>query len=160
MVTLRISDCDPPGLLSVELRQVLNVFGELGPRLHWAILDLEAISSPKAEWDQVKFETQISQSGGVSVSWKKLMRIASALDVVHNIILVGCERAESIPRFEPGQLDVLRDCDASICLVDSSFWEVSCRLDEVISRMQLKFKQVQIVNHPNDTTGPSGAGGD
>ena len=133
------------GVLTLELYHLLTLIGNKAANLVWSILDLEAVADPeKFKTDLLELERVARESpNGLTLRWDELVVLAQALKDVWNILLAAAKIAESIPRLEYLAEDV-GPCEIVIECLDSDFWRVYARDDEIIRRLEQSFRDVTV----------------
>lgn len=138
-------------VVSVKLSDILNII-PYEDSLNWAILfsDLILVSDISLEEGKsiIAKETQINKSpNGVSFSWEELQTLSKKIHQEIDLIIVGCRNKEFLHKYQNDQ-EMYESCDIVIQMIDSSYWEVFSKDDNLIARLAQKFKEVEFLE-PN-----------
>lgn len=140
--TIEIHDKDRGGFLSPGLLDILTFLKGWGESLSWSILDIEATA--KGEIDLNLLIRKIENSPtGLHLNWDELTDLGRKLNQVINLILVGCGDRNMIPQIIPGEID-FSNCDIVIEAVDSTFWRITAKNQDVIIHFWTAFKDVRL----------------
>ena len=131
-------------IVCVELPDILKEIHN-GSSLHWSILYLCA-SGHLGEGKSIpEFEKQIYDSEkGFFIKWEDLNSLSNKFYEVIDIIIIGCTSKELLLRYENDQ-EMYETCDLVIEMVDSSYWEVFSKDEELINRLASKFKEIEFL---------------
>lgn len=142
---IEIKDHDANGILTVDLKSILQPLSPEADELTWSILDLEATGELVNGKNMLDLEQEIRSSpNGLIISWNDLLALANSLDQVINATIVACKDPTAIPGL--GLLEYLCEtCEIVLQAIDSSLWCVYARDDAVIDRFATAFHDVQIV---------------
>jgi hypothetical protein len=128
-------------LVSVELPDILEKIPE-GNLFSWSILYLEATGHLGEDKSIPVFEEQILKSEkGFYITWDDLKLLASKLWDVMDLVLIGCKDKNLLHRYENDQ-EMYETCDVVIEMFDSSYWEIFSKDDQLLLRLEKKFREV------------------
>jgi hypothetical protein len=124
---------DDKEVLSVELKNVLECVVN-GNQCEWSILWLEAIGNIGKSIPE--FEKEISNSEkGVLVTWESLLELSGKFDQVIELLLIGDKSISKLKRYS-GNEEMYSNCEYVIELIDSSYWLVHSKNEEVLTQMK------------------------
>lgn len=146
MPKIEIKDKAASGLLAIGLTDILNIIGDEGNGLYWAILDLEARGDlASLGTSMLDLEQKIAVAPqGLIVNWDKLNAFAHAFDEVINGIFLGVKKTSYVPKLEP-HVDLYSQSEFVIEAIDSSLWSVFSKDEKVIQQLQAKFHDIKLI---------------
>jgi hypothetical protein len=135
--------------------QFLRILAQVGPRapdLVWTFLQLNGYSG---ELDSEAIEQEIySARQGLILSWDALPGFISRFRQFVWVVLVGCVDRSVIPMADKDDLDVVpkppelyRDAEIVIEQLDSSWWRVYAKDDDLLGRIRHEFRDVRPAKH-------------
>ena len=137
---LRILDSEDM-VVSIDLPQMLRLVDE-GNLLHWAILYVEATGHLGEGLSILDFENSVNESfSGLRISWQRLGQLSHRFNQVIDITIIGCRDPNILRRYETDQ-EMYEACDTVIRMIDSSYWEIHSKDQNLIERCKARFKQV------------------
>ena len=139
---IRISDGDE--VLEPTLSDILEVITD-GHLFHWSILHLYA-SGDLGEGKSIpEFEKQIFDSEkGFFIDWNDLNRLSRKFYQIIDITLIGCRDKNLLCRYS-NDIEMYKTCDIVIELIDSGYWEVFSKDQELINRLASKCKEIEFL---------------
>ncbi len=146
---MQIKDSDLGGVLTVELKHILDLLMPEGRQLSWAILDIEATGDLGEGEKILDFEKEIQQSPiGFPLSWDKLVSLSHAFFEIINTVIVGYKDPNYHPKLLPGHPveELYKSCEIVIEMIDSSLWSIYAREEKIIQKLQLAFRDVELLN--------------
>lgn len=99
------------------------------------------IINPSQNLKNKFFESQ----NGVLVSWKELYDIATKLEQIIDITIIGCNDLKLVQRYDTEE-EMYKSCDIVIEMVDGSCWEVFSKDENLINGLAAKFKSTQFLD--------------
>jgi hypothetical protein len=123
MRTITISDKTTTGVLSFDLRDLLQLIGELTTHLQWVVMDHVECTGPRAN------DLEGLGASGGRVGMRELMIIAMGIEQVIEGEFHGYEAEQSSPTI------LLR-------AVDSSSWDIASTNDELLELFRKRFTEV------------------
>lgn len=131
--------------ISVELPDILEEV-ENETTFYWSILDLDAVGHLGKELPFSYFQWQVSNSDrGYFFNWRDLNLLACKFDDITDIELIAFKEKNSLRRFENDQ-EMYEQCDISIVMFDSSYWEVFSKDEDLIKRLAKKFREIEFID--------------
>jgi hypothetical protein len=144
MPALRLEDSDDRGFLTVGLKDLLNVVRGEGPDLVWVLQYLQVSGDLGNGWTVQKFEKATRQAPfGLRLTWAELVHFAQRLTQVQDGIVIGLAHNSAPPAINGNPTD--GDAWVIFEAVDSSYWEVRSRDEEVLNRIRSSFRKVSVV---------------
>lgn len=141
---IRIEDCKENGVISVQLTDILEEIYD-GDLFYWSILYLYSVGHLGEGKSLPEFEKQIFDSeNGFFISWMELNALAKKFYQVYDITLIACSNKEFLKRYT-NDLEMYETCDICIEMVDSSYWEVFSKNENLIARLAAKFKNIKFL---------------
>jgi hypothetical protein len=143
---IEIKDQAPPGYLSIELSDILNILVPEGAGLTWAILDLEATVKPETGRNVLALEQQIQEStSGIILTWDDLVSLSREFLQVINTIIVGCRDAADIAPLQ-SVTDLYSSSEIVVEMIDSSAWRIYARDAATMRKLRGSFRNVEDIN--------------
>lgn len=140
---IRIED-SKNGLGCIDLIEILKEIKNKNI-LYWSILFMDAMGNLGDEKSIPEFENQIRESEkGIFLSWNELYDMATKLEQIIDITIIGCNDIESIRRYDVEQ-EMYESCDIVIEMIDSGCWEVFSKDESLINRLVAKFKDTKLL---------------
>jgi len=140
---IRISDV-VERVVCVTLPEILEEIHQ-GPLFHWSILYLEAMGHLGEDRSMPVFENQIYNSErGLFILWDDLNLLSKEFYQIIDITIIGCKDKCALRRYKNDQ-EMYDSCDFVIEMIDSSYWEIFSKNEELIKRLAVKFKKVEII---------------
>lgn len=140
---IRILDKDN-GVLNVQLYDILKEISN-GSLFAWSILCLEASGNLGSDKSILEFEKGINESErGLFITWEELNMLSKKFHQIINMVLLGCKDKNFLRRYEHDR-EMCETCDIVIDMMDSSYWEVFSKDEQLINRLALKFKDIQFL---------------
>jgi hypothetical protein len=141
-MAIEIRDVNNEGFLTFDLFDLLEQLRPEAEILNWHILDLEATGNLGPEINMLDFESSIAQSrDGVRFTWEQLVDLSRKLFQIMNLVLVGQKNSHMEISLMIDKKKLYESSEIVIEAIDSSLWLVYAKKDEIIHRLQLKFKQ-------------------
>lgn len=132
------------GIGCVDLTEILKQIKD-GNSLFWSILFLDVIGNLGEGRSNPFFSDQINKSKeGFRISWEDLNSLASKCEQVIDILVVGCKDKLLLQRYEDDQ-EMYEKCDIVIEMIDSTFWQVFSKDQQLISRLATRFKKTEFL---------------
>lgn len=130
-------------LFLTGLSKVMKCIND-GDEFFWSIMYFEGVGDlSEYGMNVVELETAARESStGVEVDWETLAAMASKLQEIIDIILIGCRQREQIRRFDD-DLEMYRSCEYVIELFDSSYVLVHSFDECFIDCLATSFAQVE-----------------
>lgn len=139
---IRISDGD--NVLLVTLPDILREINN-GNLLNWSILYLYGMGNLKDGGSIEHLENNINKSkNGFFIRWNELNALANNFDQVYDIIIIASRDEELLHRYEIDQ-EMYETCDIVIEMIDSGYWEVFSKDEDLIKRLGRKFKDIKFL---------------
>ena len=140
---LRISD-EKNEIISFKLPDILKEIKN-GNDFHWAILDFDGSGALGEDKPIPGFKRQILDSeNGYFISWDELFSLSFKFWEIVDITLIGCKN-QKLLKFYEDEIEMYETCDIVIEMIDSSFWQVFSKDEELINRLAKKFKEVEFL---------------
>jgi hypothetical protein len=140
---IRISDGE--GYVTVELIDILQQVKN-GDQFYWSILFIDAVSYLKDSSDMFAFQEEVNElERGFFINWKDLNAFSKKCGQVIDIMILGTKDKNLILRYEDEQ-DAYEACDIVIQMIDSSYWQVFSKDEDLICRLGSKFKKIEYIN--------------
>jgi hypothetical protein len=127
--------------------ELTDIFHEIldGDALNWSILYFYGTGHLKNGTSIPAFEEETNRSEkGLLINWKDLNLLAINLWDIFDSLIIGCRKQEMISRYTNDQ-EMYESCDIVIEMVDSSYWEVFSKDEDLINRLAAKFKEVKLL---------------
>jgi hypothetical protein len=126
------------GILSVDLKDILQCIND-GSKYHWSILWLEAIGKLE-DVNVLSFEAEVKRAeSGLVINWDDLLKISTRFNQIIEIILIGDLDPSKLRRY--GNDDQMHEaCDFTIELIDSSYWIINSKNEELLSPVKRNIK--------------------
>lgn len=132
-------------VVSVELQDILKEISD-GELLNWAVLYLEATGHLDDGRSIRAFEEQIINSeNGFFINWNELNKVSKKINQIIDITLLGCKNKNDLRRYENSQA-MYENCDIVIEMIDSSYWEIFSKNEQLIAKLASKFINVNLLN--------------
>ncbi len=143
---IRIQDLKENGVVSVGLLDILEEVHH-GSSFYWSILYLEA-TGPLGEGRSIAaFEKQIYDSeNGLFITWEDLKLLCMKFYQIIDISLIGCKNINLLRRYENDQ-EIHETCDIVIEMIDSTYWEIFSKDEQLINRLASKFKKIELLEY-------------
>ena len=139
---IRILDKDKH-VVSVRLVDIL-VFIELGGLFYWMITFSDVMPSRGNEDFIMEMEKQITPLRGCPINWKDLKLLSDKIYQEIDLTIVGCKNKRFLYKYSTDQ-EMHEMCDISIEMIDSSYWQVFSKDEDLINRLTSKFKEVKFL---------------
>ncbi len=131
-------------VVAVELPDILEEISN-GNQLEWSILYLQTTGDLGKGKSVPEFEQQIIDSEkGLFITWKELDDLSQKFWDLMDISLIGCKDKNLLRRYENDQ-EMYETCDIVIEMIDSGYWEVFSKDENLINRLASKFKDVEFL---------------
>ena len=141
---IRIGDLNESGIISAKLSDILEEIPN-GNLFHWSILFLDSMGNLGEGKSIPEFEKQIFDSEkGFFIDWNDLNILSKKFDEIVDITLMGCRDRNLLYRYS-NDTEMYRACDIVIKMVDSSYWEVFSKDEELINRLASKCKEIEFL---------------
>ena len=113
---------------------------------YWSILFLDGMGNLGDNISIPEFEKQIFESqNGVLISWDELYDIATKLEQIIDITIIGCNDLKLVRRYDTEE-EMYETCDIVIEMVDGDCWEVFSKDENLINELAGKFKNTQFLD--------------
>ncbi len=140
---IRIWD-EEDGAVSVKLSDILEEIKN-GDSFNWSILFLDAMGDLGKDRSIPEFQNQIIKSEkGFLIKWEELNLLSLRFEQIFQIIIIACSDKSLLLRYEEDQ-ERYENCDISIELIDSYFWEVFSKDLDLINRLAKKFFKTEFL---------------
>ena len=140
---IRISD-ERNEILTVKLSDILEEISN-GNNFHWSILDLEASGDLGEDKSMLDFQQNIFKlENGYLINWDELVSLSFKFWQIVDITLIGCKDSSLLEYYET-DINMYETCDIVIELIDSGYWEVFSKDEELIKRLAKKFKEIEFL---------------
>jgi hypothetical protein len=134
-------------MVSVELSNILKEINN-GDQFKWSILYLQTTGNLGKGRSVPVFEKEIIDAkNGLFITWKDLNELSQRFWDLMNITLIGCKYLDLLRRYENDQ-EMYETCDIAIEMVDSNYWEVFSKDQNLICNLHAKFKDTKLLE-PN-----------
>lgn len=141
---IRILD-NNDGFVSVKLQDILEEIDH-GELFHWSILYFYGMGHLKDGKSIQDFEEEaIESEKGILMKWEELNSFANTIDQLFGIFIIGCKDLQRIARYKNEKEKRYEICDIVIEMIDSAFWEVFSKDEDLINRLAAKFKDVELL---------------
>ena len=131
-------------IVNVELSDIFEEIYD-GDLLNWSILHLYTTGHLGEGRSIPEFEGQIAAAeNGVFITWIDLNILSNKLWDIMDITLIGCKEKNLLRRF-PTDQEMYEKCDIVIEKIDSSYWEVFSKDQDLIKRLAAKFKEIKFL---------------
>lgn len=128
-------------IVSVELPDILEEIPH-GNLFHWSILCLEAMGHLGEGKSMPVFEKQIDCSErGQFISWSELNMLSKKFYQIIDVTIIGCKDKNLLHRYESDK-EMYETCDIVIEMIDSSYWKLFSKDEQLINRLASKFKEI------------------
>lgn len=140
---IEVKDTDAQDGAVIDLAKILDLLTPNEHRLFWTILDLEATGELGDGRNMLDLEEEIEQSpSGLHVSWDELVSLAHTFLQVINAVIVGYNRADSVPTLE-SRSNLYRSNEIVLEMIDSTVWRISAKDDGLIQKLQTALREVE-----------------
>lgn len=131
-------------IVCVELTDILKEIPN-GESFHWSILHFYATGQLE-EWKSILvFTKEINESEkGLYITWNELSLLANRSLEIIDILIMGSTDENLLRRYEKDQ-EMYETCDIVIEMVDSGYWEVFSKDEQLITRLASKFKEIKFL---------------
>jgi hypothetical protein len=149
MPTLEISDQDN-GYLAFDLGDILEVIEQFALQLCWYVVEFEPVGLAATEDGEGSPPTwvtelwQTSETGAVQcLSWARLKELATHVTQTMDALFVATDQgtAAPTPSLDPND----EQFKLVIQAVDTSFWAVTSRDDNVLNSLKERFHDVRLL---------------
>ncbi|MEL7196444.1 MAG: hypothetical protein AAFY76_04310 [Cyanobacteria bacterium J06649_11] len=125
---------DKSEVLSISLEVLLKTIPSSVYRdLNWALLWFEAMVSNKFVYDLLPFENEIkNSSNGKLFSFEELLELSQEIKQGIEILIIADPDQNNLRKYESDE-EMQKICFLTAELVDSSYWEISTRSEQLIS---------------------------
>lgn len=138
---IKISD-KLDGAVGVKLQDILEEIPN-GNQLHWAILYLYSMGDLSDGKSILDLEEEINKSQqSYILTWEGLNELTAKFDQVFGIQVMGCKDMKLLVRSDDAE-EMYQNSEIFIELIDSAFWEVYSKNEDLIERLTVKFKKVK-----------------
>jgi hypothetical protein len=132
--------------LSISFSNVLSKIRN-GQEYKWKILYLEATT--ETDLDIIDLEEKIRESElGYLISWEDLVMLSNQIYQTIEVLLIGDMHLHNLKRYV-SENEMYLNCNFCFELVDSSYWEISCK--DVAILNEIKDLELDSLPVPNDT---------
>jgi hypothetical protein len=148
---LRIHDTADHGPLSFDLADLLEIISTEGPSMRWCILYLDEVvwkqDYPLMALEELYAKVDDSPNG-LSMSWDELVEISHAIVQTIDGTYIAYREGQVVPEY-PGDRfeDLYAASEVVFQAVDSTYWEVYARNDEVLNRYKSAYKAIDVIWH-------------
>lgn len=129
MVTIPIS--------TVNLITILEFLG--CEKMYWSVLHLWATSKQESSLDIFDLEEKTKGEFGYQLDLDSLLFIANQLEQVNECTIVCVKTKESLPNRSLPLNELREICHVAIEAVDSSYWEICLKDEELARRLVERF---------------------
>ena len=130
--------------MSPTLSDILDEITD-GSSFYWTILFLDGTPNPGHGIFLTDYENKINNSeNGLLVKWEELTTLPIKFFQMFETTILGCRNAKLLRRYSKEE-EMYRTCDIVIDLIDCAFWEVYSKDQNLINRLEEKFKDVEML---------------
>jgi len=141
---IRIKDLKENKVVAVKFPDILEEIPN-GNSLYWSILYLDAMGRLGEGKSIPVFEKQINDSeNGFFITWADLNLLSKKFHQIIDITLIGCKDEKLLGRYETDE-ELHQTCDIVIEMIDSSYWEVFSKDEDLIARLKAKFRDTELL---------------
>lgn len=131
-------------IVNAELPDILKQIPN-GDTFFWSILYLDSTGNLGDGKSIPIFQKQIFDSErGIFITWKELNDLSHKFWDLMDITLIGSKDINFLRRYKNDR-DMYETCDIVIEMIDSSFWEVFSKDEQLINRLASKFKEIEFL---------------
>lgn len=150
----RIEICDTlEKRFLIDLPNVLKVIPN-GENYHWGVLpffDPMGVHQKNASKISSKIRSQISENGFALVTWEEILVLAQGVCQFFDLVLIGCKDLKNLKPYQDDD-EMVEKCDIVIMMFDTSWWEVSCKEDQLMQKFMDSFQKVRTIYWGEDPT--------
>ncbi|MGE5196633.1 MAG: hypothetical protein ACM3JI_04825 [Anaerolineae bacterium] len=131
-------------IVTVELSDILEEINN-GDQFEWSLFYLQATGDLGKGKSIPEFEQQIIGSEkGFFITWKELNNLSQKFWDLMDITVIGCKDKNLLRRYKNDQ-EMYKTCDIVIEMIDSGYWEVFSKDEQLINRLAEKFKEIKFL---------------
>lgn len=129
-------------ILSVELKDILMCIDD-GNQTRWGLLWLEAYAKLDDDQSIVDFEDRVNKSKQATIlTWEELLKLSTQIIQTVEILFIGDVKESNIKKYDSDDLMYI-NCDYTIELLNSSYWEIRSNNTAFISNLYDKLPVVE-----------------
>ena len=130
--------------MSPQLSDILQEISN-GASLYWSILYLDTTGDLGEGKSIPVFQDQIYASEkGIFISWKELNALSQKFWDLMDITLIAVKDISFLHRYNDDK-EMFENCDIVIKMIDSSYWIVFSKDEQLIIRLTSKFKEIEVL---------------
>ena len=123
---------------SVKLEDILDKVS-YGEDLCWCILWFDGVGVPQEAEFINDFQNQMNElENGLLLSWEELKSLASKIDKIVDITILGA-KSEQLLHFYENSQQMYECCNITIEMIDSTYWEVFSIDEPIIDALAKTF---------------------
>ncbi len=140
---IRISD-ERNEILTVKLSDILEEISN-GNDFHWAIIELYAtFLLPGIPFTEEE-EKQIDKSeNGLPISWERLKAFSKTISQEIDLTVIASKNTKLLYTYYD-DIKMYESCDIVIEMIDSGYWEIFSKDEELINRLAKKFNKIKFL---------------
>ena len=132
-------------IIVLELTDILDEINNFN-EFCWCVLYSDI--TPKTE--SVKFVMGIQEEtdksrDGIIIPWKRLRDFSNGIFQSIDLGIIACKDKALLHRYEDDQ-EMYETCDIVIEMIDSGYWEVFSKDEQLINRLAEKFKNTEFLD--------------
>lgn len=117
-----------------------------GDSFYWSILFLDGTPNPGQGHFLNQYESIINNSeNGIPIKWEELTTLSGKFFQMFETIILGCRDTKLLRRYAK-EKEMYITCDIVIDLIDCAFWEVYSKDQNLLTKLQKKFQEVEILD--------------
>ena len=131
--------------VSVALSDILNEI-RVPEAFQWSILYLSATGNLGEGISMSALQEKINKSNkGLLIDWDELNLLAKKFFQIIDITIISCVNVSYLHRDATDQ-EMYEKCNTVIEMIDSGYWEVFSKDNDLIERLASKFKQIKFLS--------------
>ena len=120
------------------LEKVILYYSKITSSSKWAILYLHAFGNLTKN-TMLEFEDEVNNRKNPEIlSHSKLTEILNQIEVINEILIIADHNTQKIRRFSSDN-DMYNECDLTIELCDSTYWQVSSNNTDLLDFLKKEF---------------------
>lgn len=136
-------------VLTVNLKDILNLLPTKYRTYCWSLFEIEAAGSLSEERPMPEFENEVlSYPSGMPFSWIELSDFSNKLESIINITIAGNQNS-TIKPYE-GEHELIQSSEILIEFFDSSYWRIYTADREVLEKIKISFSDTKILKYPDE----------
>ncbi len=131
-------------VVSVKLPDILEEIKN-GHDFHWAMIELYATFLPPGTLFTEEEEKHIEESDtGLPISWERLKTFSRTIHQEIDLLIIASKNTKLLYNYYD-DTKMYETCDIVVEMIDSNFWQVFSKDEELINRLAKKFKEVEFL---------------